>query len=297
MALTQTATAIAYSLESEAPRRLKILLVDSNETMRGLLKRTMQQAGHADHHYLEAGGPDQALQVARRDRPDLVVCDWSLSGAGGEGLPERLKAEGIGARFGYLSARAPEVRPTALHCGALFVLERPVLVHDFRGALAPLLTRGGVGLPNAEAAARALGELLPLDVRARPSLGALLSGIRPVLIGLYSSEPAQGLIAMDLGLAAVAGAALSASEPHGRRRRARDEALPTEQMEEARALFHACARLFNAPGAPLALKAIHTRIQALPSWAVALAAKPASQVCFEISVSSHSSGHLAMYVK
>lgn len=297
MVMTLTASAIPARLEPEEPRRLRILLVDPNEVMRGLVKRTMQQAGHAEHDYLEAGGFEQAVHVARRHGPDLVVCDWGLSGPKGEGLPERMKAEGVGARFGFLSARAPEVRPSALEQGALFVLERPVVVHDFRGALAPLLSRGGVGLPTAEGAERALGSLIPVEIRARPSLGALLSGARPVLIGLYSGESAQGLIAMDLGLAAVAGSALAAAAPGALRRRARDEALPTEQMEEARALFHACARLFAAPRSPMALRAVHTRREALPSWGAAVAARPASQVCFEISVSSHSSGQLAMLVK
>lgn len=56
-------------------RRKKILLVDDDALVRDLLLATL---GDADFLIIQAGGGYEAIELARAERPDLVLLDISL---------------------------------------------------------------------------------------------------------------------------------------------------------------------------------------------------------------------------
>ena len=58
------------------------MLVDDDASVRRLLSLTLPDEGFA---IVESEGPD-AVDLARRTRPDLVFLDWRLPGARGEDL-------------------------------------------------------------------------------------------------------------------------------------------------------------------------------------------------------------------
>ena len=67
-----------------------ILLADDEANLRTLIRMTLE-----DPHYriLEATDGTAALQLARQERPDLVILDWMMPGPSGIAVARILRQE------------------------------------------------------------------------------------------------------------------------------------------------------------------------------------------------------------
>jgi CheY-like chemotaxis protein len=83
----------------------KILLVEDNELNRDMLSRRLIRRGYA---VVVAEDGEQGLELARSERPDLILMDMSLPGIDGWEATRRLRAdpEIAGARVIALTAHA-----------------------------------------------------------------------------------------------------------------------------------------------------------------------------------------------
>jgi DNA-binding response OmpR family regulator len=116
--------------------RRALLLVDDDPTVRRLLSLTLPMQ---DYEILESDGPD-AVELARRGRPDLVFLDWRLPGARGEDVLRELKAERGELPVIVLTAEhAQRERETALALGADLFLTKPFSPLELIGAVERLL--------------------------------------------------------------------------------------------------------------------------------------------------------------
>ena len=70
---------------------IKILIADPSEEYRFALTNLLQQ----DYTVLACSSGDQALELLRRERPDLLVMDLMLSGLDGLGLLAQARKEGL----------------------------------------------------------------------------------------------------------------------------------------------------------------------------------------------------------
>jgi CheY-like chemotaxis protein len=68
----------------------KILIVDDENLIRAILR---EQLHAQDHTVIEAGDGDEALETARREKPDLILLDMSLPGMTGFELAPILSAD------------------------------------------------------------------------------------------------------------------------------------------------------------------------------------------------------------
>jgi len=68
----------------------RILLVEDNELNRDMLSRRLRRRGY---QVLEAGDGRQGVEVARRERPDLVLMDLSLPEMDGWQATRQLKGD------------------------------------------------------------------------------------------------------------------------------------------------------------------------------------------------------------
>lgn len=89
-----------------APNR--ILIVDDSPTAQRIIREAIQTRGH---DVLLAGDGDEALAVARRERPDLVVLDIILPKKNGFQVCRQLKAdpETSGIKVVLLSSKNHEM--------------------------------------------------------------------------------------------------------------------------------------------------------------------------------------------
>lgn len=71
----------------------KILIADDSMTARMILKRCMEMIGFKGSAWLEAKDGAEALGIASREKPDLLLIDLNMPRMGGEELLAALKQD------------------------------------------------------------------------------------------------------------------------------------------------------------------------------------------------------------
>ena len=119
----------------------KVLIADDQANMRALVRLTLETGRF---EIFEAHDGDAALEVARRERPDLVFLDWTMPGTSGVEVCRALRDDPAtaGARIVMLTARSQsEDRETARAVGADDYITKPFspieLLEKVRDVLGP----------------------------------------------------------------------------------------------------------------------------------------------------------------
>ena len=119
---------------------MKILVVDDSKVMRSIVRRTLSEAGFADHDIAEADNGRNGLMKVDEYRPDLVLSDWNMPEMDGLGFLRNLRAKGNGVSFGFVTSEGtPEMRAVAAENGAGFLITKPFTADTFRDILTPYL--------------------------------------------------------------------------------------------------------------------------------------------------------------
>lgn len=105
----------------------KILVVDDDELLRAATVRVLQTAGHQT---LDAADGFEAVELARAQRPDLILMDINMPGLDGLEAMQRIKADPeLGAIFVVIVSGSridPESQVRGLETGADGYLVRPI---------------------------------------------------------------------------------------------------------------------------------------------------------------------------
>lgn len=112
-----------------------ILVVDDEQPLRDLLAEILESEGH---RVIVAGNGREALAMARRDRPDLVVSDVMMPFLNGVKLCQQLKAEASTASVPVIlmSAAGPRVVNGS---GADAFLKKPFDLDEIEAIIGRLL--------------------------------------------------------------------------------------------------------------------------------------------------------------
>lgn len=70
-------------------KQINVLVVDDFSTMRRLIKKILTDMGAETIFEAENGA--NALEVLKREKIDLVICDWNMPGMSGVVLLERVR--------------------------------------------------------------------------------------------------------------------------------------------------------------------------------------------------------------
>ncbi|MEA2268046.1 MAG: two-component system, OmpR family, alkaline phosphatase synthesis response regulator PhoP [Solirubrobacteraceae bacterium] len=119
----------------------KVLIADDQPNMRQLVRLTLE----SDHFEIfEAPDGDAALEIARRERPDLAFLDWTMPGTTGVEVCRALREDPATAamRIVMLTARSqPGDRAHATEMGADDFITKPFspieLLEKVRDVLGP----------------------------------------------------------------------------------------------------------------------------------------------------------------
>lgn len=117
----------------------KILVVDDDATNR-LLLATILEAGK--HAVLEAAGGDQALELARSERPDIVIADFHMPGMHGVDFIRRLREDAATADIRVIIHTATKdtaIRQFVDDVGVYGVLPKPFEPGDVVRIIAEVL--------------------------------------------------------------------------------------------------------------------------------------------------------------
>jgi two-component system, cell cycle response regulator len=119
----------------------KILIVEDDQDTRQLLKIRLESKGYETAFAADAV---TAIQVARTERPDLILLDMGLPGGDGVVVMERLKIFPALAHIPVVvvSAREPTVtEPRATEAGAQAYVQKPIDNEELLGAVRSALDK------------------------------------------------------------------------------------------------------------------------------------------------------------
>jgi two-component system, OmpR family, response regulator len=134
------------SVPGEASRRgqgpeARLLVVDDEPNIVELLSASLRFSGF---EVATATGGQQALEVAREFRPDLVLLDVMMPGLDGFGVVRRLRADGSRTPVLFLTARdATEDKVTGLTLGGDDYVTKPFSLEEVVARIRAVLRRVG----------------------------------------------------------------------------------------------------------------------------------------------------------
>lgn len=185
------------------PDKSRVLVVDDTPANRYAVTRTLTSAGF---HVLEAERGEQALQLARAERPDLVVLDVNLPDIMGFEVTQRLREQPETENIGilHLSATYTDADAQALGLGAG---ADGYLLHPFDARVLIATVRA---LLRVRAAERRTAQLLEIERRTRIERARLMADLEQALrardefISIASHDIKSPLSTLQLSLAIVA---------------------------------------------------------------------------------------------
>ncbi len=155
----------------------KILVVDDDRLVLAMVVHGLAQAGY---EVIDADNGDEAILLARQQRPDLALLDIRMDGKSGFDVAEYLR-DVVHTPFVFLSAFSDEATVARIQAlGALAYLVKPLEV----GQIVPAIDA---------AFARAL------ELRALPAQGADSVPVTPVAAG-DASDVLQQTVALAVGV-------------------------------------------------------------------------------------------------
>jgi CheY-like chemotaxis protein len=122
-----------------------ILIVEDNEMNRDMLARRLRRRGYRVMFALDG---EQAIQVAYREQPDLILMDMSLPGVDGWQATAHLKADVATAHIPVIALTAHVMsgdRDRALEAGCDEYEPKPVDLDRLLGKMGDLLRTDGRG--------------------------------------------------------------------------------------------------------------------------------------------------------
>jgi two-component system invasion response regulator UvrY len=144
---------------------MKILLVDDHAVVRAGVRRLL--ATELDVSILEAESAGAALEMCRRERPDLVVLDLNLTGSSGLELLRRLVQSDKTVKVLILSMHSePIYAARALQAGARGYVSKSAGADEFISAVRQV-GRGGHYVEREIAAELAIGKFSTDDPFSR----------------------------------------------------------------------------------------------------------------------------------
>jgi DNA-binding response OmpR family regulator len=137
--------AIAASTRDRAPCG-PILVVDDDKLFRELVTTTLNRAGY---RAVEAATGEEALDLAERERPEVVVLDVHLPGLSGHEVCQKLRAGKDGPNLLFVSGERTEAydRVAGLLVGGDDYLVKPFAPDEFLARVRALIRRGRHATP------------------------------------------------------------------------------------------------------------------------------------------------------
>jgi CheY-like chemotaxis protein len=115
--------------------KLKVLVVEDEPQVGRVLSFCLRQSGHEP---VNAGSGEEAISVALRDHPDVILMDLGLPGMSGLEATELIKHNREMSEIPIiaLSARSPELwRERALQAGIRVYLSKPASMAEINQAI------------------------------------------------------------------------------------------------------------------------------------------------------------------
>jgi two-component system chemotaxis response regulator CheY len=116
-----------------AAKSLKILVVDDQQSMRGLARQCLKKLGVLDVALAASG--DQALEVMSQQKFDAVITDLNMPGMSGMELAQKIKEHPVLKGIPIFLATSESYRDRASDATVDYFVAKPFSVADMRAAI------------------------------------------------------------------------------------------------------------------------------------------------------------------
>lgn len=182
-------------IETKVTTRNKVLLVEDDRNLQEAIRYNLVAEGY---EVLVAGNADAALDMARNQKPDLLVLDVMLPGMSGTDICETLRRDGSTAAIIMLTARDSEAdRIVGLELGADDYVGKPFSMRELLARVSAQLRRATMLNAVTPAESRDVIDAGPLHIDLsgrRVSLNGLEVDLRPRefdLLAFFAARPGR----------------------------------------------------------------------------------------------------------
>ena len=129
------------TITPQAGQRCRVLLVDDDPIIHKLVAGVLCSQ---NIELVSAMGGDQAIEVARRDQPDLILLDYEMPGANGLEVLGRLRSEGIAESTPVVFVTGHDSHKILTACfqaGAVDYIRKPLCAPELRARVRSVLDR------------------------------------------------------------------------------------------------------------------------------------------------------------
>ena len=129
---------------------VSVLVVDDYESVRNVVAAMLEHCGAA---VTAVGSADEALEVLKRECPDVLVSDLAMPDKGGYWLVGQVRAlpperGGLTPAAALTGFTGPEHRASILRAGFQYHIEKPVTLEKLVGIVALLALKNHAPLPG-----------------------------------------------------------------------------------------------------------------------------------------------------
>lgn len=117
----------------------QILAVDDDPDLLDLVEELLLEAGHA---VLRAASGEQAIQIARAQRPHLILLDGEMPGLNGVEVAKRLQADSLTAQIpivAFTGSPSPQIVDAMIRAGCIGHIPKPFDPRAFTGLIREFL--------------------------------------------------------------------------------------------------------------------------------------------------------------
>lgn len=114
-------------------RALKVLVVDDQQTMRGLARQCLKRLGVIDVSLAASG--EAALETMQTAKFDVVISDLNMPGLSGLELAAKIKAHPVFSRIPVFLATSEAYKDQAREDLVDYFVSKPFSVADMRSAI------------------------------------------------------------------------------------------------------------------------------------------------------------------
>jgi len=124
---------------------MKILIVDDSRAMQQIVKRGLEKLGYDNLEIELASSGADALDLAKKWQPNLILSDWHMPEMTGLELMHELSKAMLDIDIGFVTTESsPERIKEATDAGALFIVSKPFDVETLHNAVLPTLQKIGI---------------------------------------------------------------------------------------------------------------------------------------------------------
>jgi two-component system, chemotaxis family, chemotaxis protein CheY len=123
-----------------AAKSLRVLVVDDQQSMRGLTRHSLERIGVT--HVVDVSSGEKALAALQHEKFDLIISDWNMEGISGLDLLTSIRKNPVIGKMPFVMATSENTKAqimAAVQAGVNNYVLKPFSAIDLKGKIEAVL--------------------------------------------------------------------------------------------------------------------------------------------------------------